>query len=629
MKLRHFSSARLMVCLVACFGIIWGAILLAMPTALFTGDELAQIGALMAMAKNGGHLIENGFEDFQSMDLEVIVLVAGPSGLVMQYPSGFTYLALPFWYLAEIKGVMALNLIAALAILAMTYRLALEWGDRGLAIFSVCILGIGTFLADYAIGVWPHAVATSVSLFAVLALVQMRNLETHGQSGWAWALLSGVAAGIAINVRVDTLFIVPALTVWLLWFGRRPISCSCAAALGMAPGLILSSTLNHIKFGSWMPVSYGQSGTESLVSAERYLPFIPIAVVMLLGLVFLRRVPISGLKLLGVVLIAALVSTAILVPETFAKLLSVAQGFHSLIIDMAQHRDVDQRPGLVATGFGTALIAGMLKQALAQSMPWLCVLPMAALARRPKAGMWSLFVLVIALTAFPFFIQHWHGGKSNSQRYLLTLLPFLSILGAVAVKELYLRSPWDWRSVTVLFALSFFGLFAVSASADGRGITALLAQPVAEGLFLIGLVVTSIAVFVRWRPLFHAVWVVAILGFSAAAFFAYGVHLPASYEQRQSNVHARAVFDTLGPKTIIHTAPVDAGYAFFDRPDVLLAMPDSQVLPDPELVEKALSTGWSIVTTSEAVARSIPDAQVSHVATDLGGQDYWIVNRAP
>ena len=572
---------------------LWTLIFLVSQPGLWTVDELVQISDIIAKARGDGLLIENGFSTFQSHDLRLATLLrVNDQGLVSQYPAGFAYLAWPFWELGGIKAVIFLNWLASLGCLYFTYLIAKQISDETIARWSVALLAGASFLLDYAIAVWPHALSIALTLAAVyLFLRHTRRANIRDMA------LCGMLLGVASTIRLDAIFVLPGLIFWLILFDIKPIKSMIALGIGLLPGFLFNAVINLLKFGIFNPITYGYSASSGATGKGIYALLFLCLIAMLAGLVVLRKFP--GLRQPKTLTILALIVIlgAFVVPDLRALIMKFANGFHHLIFDMADHPEAGVRIGVEAETAQTTRFWGLYKQALGQSMPWLGILPLAYGATR-LADKRQIAVLLFVLTAAaPYLLQDWHGGKSSNQRYLLVLVPIFCIFGAFALQDLRQRAALPKFVPEILAIVAFVALF-VFGTANAPQSTGLILQPISKWVFG-GLLALAIVTSVTQTPVIalitRCLFIVSI-GFSV--YSSVFLHTTLNLNLRSQRADIAENLPDLPPNTIL----LGSATAFpnaFERDDVLLSFPFPGRQPDYDFLSRALSEGWTIATASE------------------------------
>lgn len=417
------------------FGWVALAALWAVP-GVFSLDGFVYHAMIDAFARNGSLFVDNGLGTYDSSALNLSLMREAGDRLAPQYPGGWGILAAPAYLAAGLRGVIVVNALASALTLPLVWIAARAlFDDRALATQAALIWGLATFAVDYAFGVWPHAVATCLVTAAVAAVATgWRDGPAAELRG---ALVAGLALGLGSHARVDALIAAVPLAVWLLTTARRPYGALGLLLLGLAPGLAAAAAINHAKFGTFSPVSYGHAGGK--VSLGYYAGLLPLAAAgaaLALGLGVARvrawllrpaALAATGLGLLAI---------ALAVAPTREALVRVAAGFWVLVVDFQVHslpaRGLEEGPD------GTVRVFGLIKKALLQSLPYVAAIPvlMPRLWRGPDRAAIGFCALFVVLSIVPFAFGSWHGGRATNMRYFLNFLPVLAILAAAALREI-------------------------------------------------------------------------------------------------------------------------------------------------------------------------------------------------
>ncbi len=560
----------------------------------FNTDELIYYHAARAVAATGTFEVRNGYEVFGAEGLRLWFLVAGPNGLAPQYPSGYALAGAPLVALLGPRGLILLNAGAAVATVFLCRALARRlYGDDALATRAALILALATFLADYALAIWPHALAmafvTAAMLFAAGAVLDRPTRAVRS------AVLAGLMIGAGMLVRVDTVLIVPPLALWVVLCARRPVLLLAAAALGLLPGLAAGALLNWIKFGEATPISYGAGGGGNVDPAS-YLGLAAVGVLALLAALALRWVwqrprwyaPAAAVALL-------LLAGGLFSPQIRQPLAALADGAVALLIDITAI-DVERARATVRAD-GTLSFWGLTKKALGQSLPWIGALAflLAAGWRRQDRAAHLLCLLVLVLWPLPFLLREWHGGLGSNMRYFLAMLPALAILAAYVWRALAARAAASGRSADALLgaALGLAGLLLVVRLHPG-GLNA--AQQVAASWLLGAVAVASAAAAVPGRAAVlraRLARVAIAAGFCVAFIFGVGLDPLVSQHVRDRIDRLNAAFSDLPPRSLVYGKPLEAFSFQLDRPDGLLAGEVwGQETVDAALIDAALAQGY-------------------------------------
>ena len=560
---------------------------------LWTVDELVQISDIIAKTRGDGLLIENGFSLFQSHDLRLSTLLrVTDQGLVSQYPAGFAYLAWPFWAIGGVKAVIFINSLASLVSLYFTLLIAREVSDERTARWAVALLAGASFLLDYAIAVWPHAISVALTLSAVYLFLR------HVRNNQFWfPLLCGILLGLAATIRLDAVFVIPGLVFWFVLFDVKPIKNLMALGFGLLPGILFNASVNLIKFGVFNPFTYGYATSSGGTGKGIYALLLLCLLATLGAAIAVRNIPRLRRADALIALSILVVLVGLSIPELRALMQRFVNGVHHLIFNMADHPEAGVRNGVEPITSNTTSFWGIYKQALGQSMPWLGILPLAfGAARHRHRG--QILVLVFVLTAvIPYLLQDWHGGKSNNQRYLLVTVPILCIFGAMAMLELKRRVHLPKVMRGLLVIATFAGLFVFIAM-HGPQATSWILQPISKWVFAGMLIISLICSLVRTQFLAGMTRCLFIVAVGFSIFSSVLVHTSTNIAVRNQRAAIAENLPSLPQNTIL-LGYATTFYNALERDDVLLSFPFPGKQPDSAFLRKALSEGWTIATASE------------------------------
>lgn len=442
-----------------------------------------------------GHALgigNNGYGQFHSDALKLVLLVDGPQGLTPQYPAGASLLAAPLLPLLGARAFILLNAIAAALMLFTVRKICLsQFRSERVAWIALALLAAGTFWMEYAHAIWPHMLSAYLAVQALW--FALRHLESDERSTRD-ALLSGLFAGAGMLFRLDAVLAVAAIGVIMVVFAPRLLHSASWFAAGVLPSLALASWLNWLKFGSPNPFSYGRSGGNADLSA--HMPFVVAACLGVGGLLLWRK---AGWRIDRKVVIAALAflgAAMLVIPATNALLLRLWNGFLVLVVDM---RSIEDQRNQVRPGPGdTRLFWNFAKKALGQSMPWIGLTAMlltSGIRKDERRIMGSLLIFIATMT-MPFILLSWHGGSGSNMRYFLPVLPVLCIICAKLVSDLWSSVP----NAAFFAAAGVWGAIALSLGwaflhpSGNAGVQQILSTYV-----LLAMVLAAIAAGPTWK----------------------------------------------------------------------------------------------------------------------------------
>lgn len=569
----------------------------------FSIDEVTY--HLMVKNLSDGHFYEilNGYHEFQSPAFNSALLVEREDFLVAQYPAFYAFIAFPFYWLFGLGGLFILNALCFVGVLTVTYAIAEHFSkDKTVALLSCFLLGAASFLADYAIAAWPHAVSCLCLMIAFWSLIKSGVFEEQGVSASSWLLLSGAFLGIALGLRYDAVFMLPVLALPLLLQRPFKIVPVLALALGVLPSLILLSISNWYKFEEMIPFSYGRS-SGSLASSS-YLPFLFLAIA---GMLFLVLFPLKHFKkFLAACCIA--VFALLLFSQTIRSIFfQLCHGGFQLLVDF-RIRDLDKlEPALTRGPTGSMIYLGSVKKSLLQSLPWfpLVFLPLIPLIRskdKPFDTFTLSLYLPIACFIVPYAFFAWHGGMSLNLRYWIPMLPFVAIITASAWTKLFplTGTPYLRRSTNLLVVVVLIATFAFSFLATPTGLLShegtlrlqeivFLNLPlVLSGAFVFFLIIYSLKLLPNTGISQAATWLlfVSCVTWSIGTTFFYD--LPRSSLVRKVNyVTADMIAPHLNNDSLLITDLADATFGVIESKNVRIANPTRNDFADFNQLAKA------------------------------------------
>ncbi|MFI5309487.1 MAG: hypothetical protein ACHQ53_19175, partial [Polyangiales bacterium] len=243
------------------------------------------------------------------------------------------------------------------------------------------------------------------------------------------AVLSGLVVGLAIGVRYPNAVIAAALGLGLVLWAPRRARTLATFGLGLALPLGASAACNHVRWGSWNPISKGGSYL-SAGAAEGGV-----------GSALRDLWPSFGSRVLDYRLRSA--------------------GSYNFF---AEYPDAKS---------GAYLWVGVAKKAWLQSSPWVAVALLAlAWAWRPRARQASAATTelrALSLVVFAVFGVLTLAGSARTdgfcfnQRYLIDLVPFAAMALALALDPLELR----WNGLVIGAAAGVCTGYAVFALMHG------------------------------------------------------------------------------------------------------------------------------------------------------------------
>jgi len=450
--------------LAACAFLAVMAVWLLSSTGPFTVDEYFYVRAAQAMADEGAF----AFQQFDvagapALDMTFAKQVESPGRLAPQYPAGYALIAAPFYKALGIKGLTLVNALAAFAVLLLTFRIALRAGaDERTATFAAALLMLSTYWSTYAFAIWPHMLALAV------ALAVIERALAAGEGDGRAAIAAGLLLGLGQTIRIDMIVLAPAVIVWLRLFcaGKtREMSLKFAAAALI--GLVGAALLNDVKDCAFAIFSY-----ENGVAANDVSDFAPLALLAaaLLAAVLIfdvrRAFPLPRrwwMLALGVVLVV--------VAAAAERVFAVAHGFWYSLVDAQSYAHLDRQYGIMRNEWGQLSFYGFSKKALLESIPFapLLLLPLMRFFRGALGRGEALLITAAGAFTALYAFNETDSGLGLNARFLLPLLPFISIIAALELRAVVAASGNGARPAMIAMVASGLAFLALRLSSMTPG----------------------------------------------------------------------------------------------------------------------------------------------------------------
>ena len=464
------------------------------PPGYLTMDDGMYHLMVRTFSRTGDFIVPNGYNEFPSRELVISLLKTSQGKLASQYPEFFTLAVYPFYRAFGFQGLLLVNALAFLGINLLIFRLgSLLLGSRGLGCLAAGIYTFATFAWEHSQSAIPHLSSTFLLLAGYYAMV-LGLREPSGAAALRWFARAGMATGFAMGLRLDSAFVLPGLLVPLLFARPARLKGAAALAAGLAPGLLLLSGLNWLKFDTLNPFSYGREAWGYTSLSWYYLPVVLAGAAATTFALAWRRLSGEQRKRASRLLAAGAVLGAISSLFWFSRLADVARAVLQILVDL-RFRDFDalEAHPVLRTARGAVVYFGNVKKALLQSCPYLVALLWPLMQRRrhreDAALVLPLYVVPLTYAAF-FSYLAWHGGGVLNMRYFNPVLPFTSLLAAYVL----VRLPYRPRTVP---GVAFFASALVALFFLFRRVNPLDIQ---EKIFLDGpLVLATLLLAAMWR----------------------------------------------------------------------------------------------------------------------------------
>jgi hypothetical protein len=500
-------------------------------------------------------------------------------------PPLYGLFALPF-SLAGWTGLFLLNLAAWLVTIALVRAAARRAGaSQPAAWIGALAFALAGFSLEYAVGVWPHALAACLSLAAFVAALHAADRDRV-----RWAYAAGLLAGLATGVRYQHIVTAGLLGLVLLTDPVRRVRKALAYATGLALPLALCSVANSLRAGIVNPVSKGRGyvGLPGLATAAP--PWDPLR----------------------------------------------AFGAQVLDFSMQRHIPVWQQMGGHWSDTGALMLLSAVKKALLQSAPWVLVVMVAMGAAwlrgqpvNPARRVLRSAGIVVAgvLLLFACAGTNRHDGWCYNARYLFDLIP----LAALALALLIERTGMCWRPLAagaVAGGLGALVPLALSPASAARQL-ALMYVPLL-------LAFASVLLFAaaRRRPRVQR-WLApamgVLLGWATAVHV--GDDLPAARARRLANLNKLSSVAALLPDVpvALFAQRADAlGPLLLERRDLVIA----STWPDhghdtPALLEAFQRAGRRVFVLPDVPEAELRALSAGRLVRPVGGADSLFVEIGP
>ncbi len=476
-----------------------------------------------------------------------------------QYPSGYALLAAPFYKLLGVRGLMLINALSLAASAFLLFKIAARlFKHDTISLSAIAIFLLATFVSNYALAIWPHMLSLMLWLGAVACAVY--GVEaTSARSRALWLCASGLVFALGVNIRVDSILIFAVVFLWLRIFARPADRLAPLMLLiGAAPLFALAAWLNHLKFGTLSPLSYGSSAGATNIQEYRMVVLGGAAILIALWLINipatirLARQRLSNRLLIIMGAVAAL--AAMIVAHGFIR--ETLYGVYVLVINLQAH-DAYVQAGVERNEFGQLMFWGYPKKALIQSLPYLplILIPLISFMRGRNVQATSLCLLAIAAPVTFYALKQWHGGGSYNMRYFIPALPFVAILCAASLRKL-IAAVGGVNRRDILIACVGAAIAFVGAQEVGRTTPALYAPAALYPQWVIALAVVGLAGLFLLRPTQATARATLLISVFALAYGAFlSIENEASHEKARGELlaHSREISKSIPNGALVLT----------------------------------------------------------------------------
>jgi hypothetical protein len=314
-------------------------------------------------------------------------------------------------------GLHVIPVIATLATMVTAAAISQRLAVRPNWLVPLAI-GLATPLTFYALVLWEHALAVCMTTLAVFCM-----LKASAGNRPAWALIGGLAVGLGYWMRNEIILFAPAIFIGLAAAGGRRrllYACVCGLIAGITPLLLFNTFLFGLPFGPDVAINFTMANQS-----------------MLKGLLEVRLPVISRLLLdvpdhlwlsVPIVLFALLASF----PLPRVRPWSIVGMAIAIFFGTYNTQPIDIRIGLAST---SPLV--------------LLALPVRAHHDPERSALRLLIATTLVYGAGVLLTAPNDGGYAWGPRYLLPVIPLLSVLSISAITTLLRSSHGFQRWITV------------------------------------------------------------------------------------------------------------------------------------------------------------------------------------
>lgn len=400
------------------------------------------------------------------------------------YGPVYPTLLAPFYKIGGLRGVSAATfaLLAPLALVTflLTKRLGVrsEWSATGAAVLAV----ISTPVMAKSLEMTAFPMTALLAVAATYALVRLLS-ETR--SPRLTAALVGLLWGLAATAHAATFPM--AFGAFLVVFAAPPrqtldgirqrLVRIVPVIGGFSVVLLPVALLNHVRFGSYNPISYGPMPWTGMLNPELHrmnagaqikysLPLAALfGVALLVAFGLRRRRARAGAigELLPVVVLASALLLALAVEPLRTRLFRLLMIGFGYVVD-ATVCELEPPYAPVRDGLGRVFAGWVVKSTL-QCTPIMFLAPL-ALRGAPRERRWPL-IAVVTPAAFLFLSLAMRAnlGTYNDAlgwpwvyiRYTMAALPLLVVASVVVVDRLVALRPSDVATIAVVGGLLVYG----------------------------------------------------------------------------------------------------------------------------------------------------------------------------
>ncbi|MFH1403146.1 MAG: hypothetical protein ABIH11_02635 [Candidatus Altiarchaeota archaeon] len=414
----------------------------AVRTGLYINDESVYLLMVDSLVRDHSLSIWNGME-YDSVELEFIEAVDAHDGrLYPQYPHIYAVIASPFYIIAGVYGLFMLNLIAFCGTMICVYhtvRILLK--DELVSLTALVVYVTSTYSIRFAVDLWPHSL--TVFLVSSSVYLAVRSLSAGGVKAM---FLAGFVSASAIGVRYQAVLFTGVVFFHVLLESKSRRLPALFMAGTFLPLLGLS-VVSWMSYGSFFSSGYSEMGGD--FGGYMYFQFFILAFLAIV-------LPHAAGRVLGEEHAGGITLSVLL--AVLACFYVIDAGFighasTSIRVLFSEVVDISRFP---VDGVKVSAV----KKSLLQASPILVLaVPGIVWVRKNEGKSAFLLLTLLSFTEVLFFSGrvNQHGGLTHLMRYFLQSLPYMSVLVAYVLVNVFrgmgrrLLAGWCLSSLAFIF----------------------------------------------------------------------------------------------------------------------------------------------------------------------------------
>ena len=408
---------------------------------LFSIDDVTYFLMAHSLARHHSFSIWNGYDEFKTTCFGIFEPVYYKNKMYGKYPPIYPIVAYPFYSLFGLKGLFYINIISFALTIFILYKFSnLLFNNPKLSLSVISVYSLCTFSFEYAVGLWPHMLSVFLSLSAYLSF-ELSFLDDIRKK--SFLILSGLLTGISVGIRLQNIITAGIISLTILMFSKERLKNLFSFLLGLLPVITFIGYINHNRFGSIDPFSYGHYKGRNikiyLDYPELLLLFVSFFLFFYLAFRFKEIILTKSRSFLKPVISIISISVLIfLLADSRWTFFNFVKNFYANLIDLSLYFNQDLIHGQRAD----IAYFGHIKKSILQSCPFIILCFLSPwIMKKESFDKRKLFLLSASFFLQLMFISafFFHGGYAFNVRYGLELLPFAVILCCYTIKDIKIK----------------------------------------------------------------------------------------------------------------------------------------------------------------------------------------------